>query len=221
MRDLPGLYGITDSRELNSLFTTIAFNTGNEFSIVNLWKQSGIKKEKIKIYLEYLEAAYLIKKIKRIRESGKSFERDTFFKLYLTNSSLRSALFSKITSTDDVIGNMVETAIFSQWMHRQNFTPLYARWKNGEVDIVCLGRKLKPIWAVEIKWSNKFLEKPKELKSLIKFCTYNNLLNPIVTTISQDSLITYKNLQIQFLPAAAYAYTVGKRTLEINQSPWV
>ena len=31
-------------------------------------------------------------------------------------------------------------------------TPLhYARWNNGEVDIVALGEQLKPLWAVEVK----------------------------------------------------------------------
>src|SRR5690606_25291879 len=32
LRDLPSLYGINDTRELNSLFTTIAYNSGGEFS---------------------------------------------------------------------------------------------------------------------------------------------------------------------------------------------
>ncbi|MDO3624660.1 hypothetical protein Q3A68_00535 [Mucilaginibacter sp. BT774] len=37
-----------------------------------------------------------------------------------------------------------------------NFTPWYARWKDGEVDLVGLDdKKLKPKWAVEIKWSNR------------------------------------------------------------------
>jgi hypothetical protein len=36
LRDLPSLYGISDTRELNSLFTTIAYNTGNEFSLESL-----------------------------------------------------------------------------------------------------------------------------------------------------------------------------------------
>ena len=32
LRDLPSLYGIQDVQELNSLFTTIAYNSGNEFT---------------------------------------------------------------------------------------------------------------------------------------------------------------------------------------------
>jgi hypothetical protein len=52
---------------------------------------------------------------------------------------------------------MVETAIYAQWLHRDWFTPYYARWQKGEVDMIKLDDKnFKPQWAVEIKWSNRF-----------------------------------------------------------------
>ncbi len=215
LRDLPSLYGISDTRELNSLFTTIAYNSGNEFSLETLSKQSQVPKNTLKKYIEYLEAAFLIKQVRRIDQSGKRFKRDNFFKIYLTNPSLRSALFSPITSTDEMIGNMVETAVFAQWMHRDWFTPWYARWSNGEVDMVGLSDStLKPIWALEIKWTNRFFEKPNELKSLYKFCAQTSLNDPLVTTINKEGEKSYKELNIQFLPSSSYAYTVGRNTLE-------
>jgi len=215
LRDLPSLYGISDTRELNSLFTTIAYNSGGEFSFESLSKQSQVPKSTLKKYVDYLEAAYLIKKVKRIDQSGKRFKRDNFFKIYLTNPSLRSALFSPITATDEMMGSMVETAIFAQWMHRDWFTPWYARWQNGEVDMVGLNdATLKPIWALEIKWTDRYYNKPNELKSLYKFCVENGLNNPIVTTISKEGNKIFNRLNIQFLPSSAYAYTVGKNILE-------
>lgn len=214
LRDLPSLYGISDTRELNSLFTTIAYNSGAEFSLETLSRQSQVPKNTLKKYIAYLEAAYLIKQVKRIDQSGKRFKRDNFFKIYLTNPSLRSALFSPITATDEVMGNMVETAVFAQWMHRDWFTPWYARWSNGEVDMVGLNEgTLKPVWALEVKWSDRYFEKPKDLKSLHKFCTENGLDYPIVTTISKEGEKVHKDLSIQFLPASSYAYTVGRNTL--------
>ena len=214
LRDLPSLYGISDTRELNSLFTTIAYNSGGEFSLETLSKQSQVPKNTLKKYIEYLEAAFLIKKVKRIDQSGKRFKRDNFFKIYLTNPSLRSALFSPISATDEMIGNMVETAIFAQWMHRESFTPWYARWNNGEVDMVGLNERLKPIWALEIKWSDRYYDRPKELKSLIRFCKENDLETPIVTTISKEGEVEYDDIHFQFLPSSSYAYTVGKNTLD-------
>ncbi len=218
LRDLPGLYGISDTRELNSLFTTIAYNSGGEFSLETLSKQSQVPKNTLKKYLEYLEAAYLIRLVRRIDQSGKRFKRDNFFKIYLTNPSLRSALFSPISATDEMIGSMVETAIFAQWMHRDWFTPWYARWNNGEVDMVGLGATLKPVWALEIKWTDRYYEKPAELKSLIRFCKENQMDTPIVTSVSKEGEKEWDGIRFQFLPSAAYAYTVGKNTLDAKKT---
>ncbi|GAB5551568.1 MAG: ATP-binding protein [Saprospiraceae bacterium] len=217
LRDLPSLYGIQDVQELNSLFTTIAFNSGNEFSYDRLSISSGVSKNTIKKYISYLEAAFLIRVVNRVDLSGKKFKRATFFKIYLTNPSLRSALFSPIESTSEVMGNMVETAIYSQWFHRYWHTPYYARWKGGEVDIVGLNSSdLKPAWAVEIKWSNRYFKKPGELKSLFNFLQSNNLKKAIVTTINISGEIKHNDQIIDYMPAALYCYTVGKRTLELE-----
>lgn len=218
LRDLPSLYGISDTRELNSLFTTIAYNTGEEFSLETLSRESQVNKNTLKKYIEYLEAAFLIKKVQRIDQAGKRFKRDHFFKIYLTNPSLRSALFSPITPDDDMIGRMVETAIFSQWIHRDWFNFWYSRWNGGEVDMVGLNEKLKPNWALEIKWSNRYFDNPLDLKSLLKFCMENNVDNPIVTTIDKEGSKLCRDLTIQYFPAAAYAYTVGRKTLEMKRS---
>src|SRR5690606_33104207 len=129
--------------------------TGQEFSLDRMCKDSGIKKEIIKKYLEYLEAAFLITVIHKVDVNARRFERITSFKIYLTNSSLRTALFSPVQETDSETGHMIETAIFSQWMHRDNLDLRYARFKmgrsEGEVDLVSIDNKsFKPQWCVEI-----------------------------------------------------------------------
>lgn len=215
LRDLPSLYGIQDVQELNSLFTTIAFNSGNEFSFDNLSVTSGVSKNTIKKYVSYLEAAFLIRVVNRIDLSGKKFKRANYFKIYLTNPSLRSALFSPINSSSEVMGNMVETAIYSQWFHRYWRTPYYARWKGGEVDIVGINsNNLKPSWAVEIKWSNRYYHNPNELKSLSNFLTKNKLNRAIVTTIDITDEKEFPNYTLDYMPSALYCYTIGRRTFE-------
>jgi len=215
LRDLPSLYGIQDVQELNSLFTTIAFNSGNEFSYDNLAVTSGVSKNTIKKYISYLEAAFLIRVVNRIDLSGKKFKRANFFKIYLTNPSLRSALFAPINGTSTTMGNMVETAIFSQWFHRHWKTPYYARWKGGEVDIVGLSStNLKPAWAVEIKWSNRYSKNLNELKSLRNFLSKNNFERAIVTTIDIIDEVKCNDHWFDFMPSSLYCYTVGKRTLD-------
>ncbi len=223
LRDLPSLYGIKDVQELNSFFTYLAYNTGNEFSFEKLGKDSGIAKEIIKKYLEYLEAAFLIKVIHKIDDNAKKLKRVTSFKVYLTNPSLRTALFSPIVETDKETGNMVETAIFSQWMHRENLDLKYARWKmgrsEGEVDIVLLDNKVfKPQWCIEIKWSNRYFEKPQDLNSLIYFCKQNKFKSTLVTTIDILDNKTIDDINITYVPAAVYAYNIGVNTLEIKSN---
>ena len=223
LRDLPSLYGIKDVQELNRFFTYIAYNTGNEFSYESISKESGIQKDTLKKYLEYLESAFLIKVLNKVGINAKRLKRVTSFKVYLTNPSLRTALFSPISETDTEMGNMVETAVLSQWMHRENLDLTYARWKDGrnegEVDLVLVDdKKFKPVWGVEIKWSNRYFERPQELKSLIQFCKENVFDNALVTSIDQQGIKSLESLQFTFLPAAVYTYNIGDITLKMKNT---
>lgn len=216
LRDLPSLYGIKDVQELNRLFTTICFNTAHEFEYAELSRTSGVKKHLIKTYIEYLESAFLVKKISRVGQNGKRFKREVKFKMYLSNPSLYAALFTPLAITNEKrMGDLVETAIYSQWMHRDWFNPYYAHWGKGEVDMVGIDEgTLQPIWAVEIKWSNRYAEKPSELKSLIDFCNSNKLTSALVTTIDIKTQKEFKGVTLQYVPCATYAYNVGKNTLD-------
>ena len=221
LRDLPSLYGIKDVQELNRFFTYIAYNSGNEFSYETMSKESGIQKDTLKKYLEYLEAAFLIKVLNKVDIDAKRLKRVTSFKVYLTNSSLRTALFSPIAETDIEMGNMVETAVLSQWMHREKLDLTYARWKygrsEGEVDLVLVdNKKFKPVWGVEIKWSNRYFEKPNELKSLVQFCKSNGLQKALVTSIDKLGIKELSALSLTFLPSAVYAYNIGVITIKMK-----
>lgn len=223
LRDLPSLYGIRDVQELNRFFTYIAYNTGNEFSYETMSRESGIQKDTLKKYLEYLEAAFLIKVLNKVDVNAKRLKRITSFKVYLTNPSLRTALFSPISETDNEMGNIVETAVLSQWMHREKLDLTYARWKegrnDGEVDLVLVDeKKFTPVWGVEIKWSNRYFAKPQELKSLIQFCKSNSFDKSLVTSIDQLGVKTIDNISLSFIPASIYCYNIGDITLKMKNN---
>lgn len=224
LRDLPSLYGIKDVQELNRFFTYIAYNTGNEFSYETMSRESGIPKDTLKKYLEYLESAFLIKVLNKVDITAKRLKRVTSFKVYLTNPSLRTALFSPITETDAEMGNMVETAILSQWMHRENLDLKYARWKDkkeGEVDLVLLDdKKFKPLWGIEIKWSNRYFEKPQELNSLIQFCQANDFKSALVTSIDKQGVKDIGDLHFTFVPSSLYAFNIGENTLKMKSTAY-
>ncbi|HXC24581.1 MAG TPA: DUF4143 domain-containing protein, partial [Gemmatimonadaceae bacterium] len=220
LRDLPGLYGIQDVQELNSLFTTIAFNTAQEISLEALSKNSGVAKNTIKRYIEYLEAAFLIKVVHRVDRNARRFQRATSFKVYLTNPSIRSALFAPLTETSEMIGSLAETGIFAQWFHtpRQLY---YARWAEGEVDIVSLDSGQRPSWVVEVKWSDRFVDHPAELTGLLKFCETNHLREALVTTRTKTeaSVRAPQGVVLTCVPASLYCYTIGRRMVEGKTLP--
>lgn len=217
LRDLPSLYGIQNQQELNRFFTTLVYYAANELSLDSLSSTSGVNKNTLKKYLEYLEAAFLIKQILRIDECGKRFMRQVNYKVYLTNPSLRSALFTPLKGNEEGIGFMVENAIFSQWLHRENRVPCYARWEKGEIDMVGMNPKdSKPAWAVEIKWSNKSVNNPDELKHLISFCKKNKLKDGFVTTLDQFTTREINGININYIPSSVYAFNVGYNTIQLH-----
>ena len=123
LRDLPSLYGIQDIQELNSLFTSLAYNTGNEVSLEGLSQHSGVAKNTIKRYIEYLEAAFLIKTVHRVDRGAKAFKRANFFKVYLTNPSMRSALFAAATTGRRLNGQLGRDCDFRSVVPFSGYSP--------------------------------------------------------------------------------------------------
>lgn len=223
LRDLPSLYGIEDIQELNRLFTTIAYHTGQEISLDGLAQSSGLAKNTITRYLDYLEAAFLIVRVRRVDDTGRTFRRMRHFKVYLTNPSMRSALFTQVSDGDDAMGAMAETAIFSQWFHSDLMRNLhYARWKAGrtelEVDLVCVDpARLKPTWAYEIKWSDRYAaDQTGELKGLIQFASRKsgNSIPAGATTKTLTRECKIDGVLIQHFPCALHCYQIGKNVAE-------
>lgn len=214
LRDLPSLYGIQDIQELNNLFTVLSYNTANEVSLEGLSQLSGISKNTIKKYIEYLEAAFLVKTVHRVDKNARKFRRATTFKVYLTNPSMRAAMFSPVDSSESEIGALVETAVFSQWFHaplNHIFGSLhYARWDRGEIDIIAMDMaNAKILQATEVKWSDRVIDDKRIRNNILLFCHKNNLKEAVVTTKTISKTILLENVRIEFRPTSAYSAQVA------------
>jgi uncharacterized protein len=224
-KDLPSLFGIANTQELNRFFNLLAFNTGNELSPKNLCAATGLDHQRLGDYLEYLEAAYLIKRVHRIDDNARRMQRATTFKVYLTNPSLRTALFGRLRDDDPAMGHMAETAIWSQWLHSASFiqTLHYARWKEGrsdlEVDLVGLNPGTqKPAFAVEIKWSDKAYSDWAELRGLRLLASRHALARPaVVTTKTALGRVDMGGVAVHFVPSALHCYTVARNLLILGE----
>jgi len=221
-KDLPSIYGIANVRELDSFFRYLIYQTGNEISYQGLSQSSGITKNNIIKYIEYLEAAFLIKVIKRVDENGTKMKVNNFLKVYITNPSMYSAVWGLISEEDtQTLGHLVETAFFSQCMHNTRWVNrlYYARFsKGGEVDMVHLGNDFKVSWCVEVKWSNSQIKNPKSsLKNLIKFCKNNNIEKAHITTKSINEDIQLGNTLLCFREAALGCFNLGYKIIYKNK----
>ena len=219
LRDLPSLYGIQDVQELNALFTTLAFNTSGELSLEGLSQDSGVSKPTLKRYLEYLEAAFLIKVVHRIDHNARRFKRATRFKVYVTTPALRSALFGPVTEDDEAMGALAETAVFAQWFHA-GVNLHYARWRTsrmeGEVDIVRLDKRQKPVWCLDVKWSDRPAQHPEELTSLAEFAARHQDATVLVTTRTLERPVTAwpGPGRLNAVRTSLYCYAVGRHVIE-------
>jgi hypothetical protein len=138
---------------------------------------------------------------------------------------MRAALFSPMNADDNGIGSLAETAIFSQWFHSDE-TLHYARWDKGsdkgEVDLVKLAPETQKLaWAAEVKWSDRYCEKLNELGGLIGFCHKNHLKSVLVTSRTKTLNCREQNLNIVFLPASVYCYSVGYNIIHSKDLDWV
>jgi uncharacterized protein len=224
LKDLPSLYGINQIQELNKLFSFLAYNAGNEASLENICKESGIAKPTIKKYIDYLESAFLIIKVTNVDDNCKTMKRERNFKVYLNNPSMRAALFAPVKEDDPaLVGQLTECAVFSQWQHSSNFRNLkYARWRNeGEVDIVYLQGDQKPFWIGEIKWSDKIKvdwnRETSGLSALIR--RHKSIKSSFLTTKTFERATKLDDIDFNIRPSAAYCYMVGRNVTASLETP--
>lgn len=206
LRDLPSLYGIDNPNELYRFFAGMAYNSGQEVSLGELSKETGIPKNTILKYFQFLEAAFLLHRLYRIDEHGQRPRREMGFKVYLTNPSLRAAMFSPVHDGDDpkVVGAMVETAVMAQVMQSALIhVCYYARWRDGEVDLVTVDAVSgKPSAAREVKWSDRIARDPTFARNTVIFAKRNGLNEVSMTTRTWTGQIVVDDVVIDCTPTA-------------------
>lgn len=221
LRDLPSLYGIDDVVELNRLFNVLAYQTAQELSVDELSKKSGVSKNTIKKYLEYLRAAFLIDVVERIDRNGQRFKRSGTFKVYLTNPSMRAALFAPEPADGPAMGALVETGVLAQHDARRKSELHYARWDRGEdaeVDFVSLAPDGSLSGAVEVKWSDRYFENPGQLVGLRRLAArHPSLTQMFVTTRGSTGHQRTSFGALTFLPSAVFCYLLSKSAIQTQQ----
>ena len=210
MKDLPGLFGIENTLELQQFFNVLAFRTGEILNYRNVSEETKTDNKTVKKYIEYLESAFLIKVLHRVDVTAERFKNITQFKVYLTNPSLFIGLFGKISESDERFPHLVETAVFAQYLHREHQYLRYASWnrngKAGEVDLIQLSPNFRKAYrALEVKWSDS-LKSDKLKHFMLKNSIQKGIITSKRTFNDSDDLLV--------VPNSIYAYVVGKNALD-------
>jgi len=211
LRDLPSLYGIDDPQELNQFFSLLAFNTGTEINLESLSQTSGVALNTVKKYLQYLEAAFLIRRVERIDKNARRFKRASTMKIYLTNPCLRAALFGPVSAESHAMGSLAETAMFAAFFESGILSIIkYARWDNGEIDFVATGGGGSLIFAYECKWSDSVYGDHRSLTPYIDFAKENRLLTVNMTSKSKFKAVKIDGVQVLVSPTSITVERFGR-----------
>ncbi|MFQ5763404.1 MAG: ATP-binding protein, partial [Rhodospirillales bacterium] len=175
-RDLASLAGINDSGELNRLFAILALNTAREVTMEELAKEAGIAKNTLRKYLDYLESAFLVRRLPRVDRRARRFQRAVAFKVHLTAPCLYAALFGPVGPGDEAFPWLAETALVAQWLGSPAMADLaYASWRGGTVDLLALDPETgHPDHAYEIDWADATPGAEKGPRRLARFVEGTN-----------------------------------------------
>jgi predicted AAA+ superfamily ATPase len=208
-KDLASLQGVNDAQELNRLFSVLAFNTAREVTMDELAKTIGIAKNTLRKYLDYLESAFLIRRLTRVDRDAKKFQRAVAFKVYLTAPCLYSALYAPVAIKDQFFKRLAETALVSQWLGSPHMANLaYASWRGGNIDLLSLDPETGlPDHVYELDWENRYGRPGKGPEELIGFVEgTNRKATPYILTGSIARPASMRGVDFSLAPLALYTY---------------
>jgi hypothetical protein len=190
-RDLAEIVEIKNTPALNSVFNIIYNNPGQIIELNELSNELGISRQTISTYLDYLEKAFLIKKVYNFSRNIRKTER-RLKKYYPTiiNQYLIKNDFSKVFETSMVM------QLGAEYFWRDS--------SKNEVDVILIKNlKDKKIVPIEIKSSRI---KPKHLKPIYKFMKEFKIKNALI--LSYDEKKEFRS--IKAIPF--YEYLLNKST---------
>jgi len=166
-RDIPSLYGIRNTTELERIFLYLCYCSSNIISVETIARElNGVSRATVEEYISYMESANLIYRSYPVDLSGRLILK-AMSKIYISDAAIRNAvLMDDRHMTDPVqMGIIVETAVYKHLaaFYYQNATAVgYFRGgkKGNEIDIVVDRPRWKAL--IEIKYRENAEIKEKD-----------------------------------------------------------
>lgn len=142
-RDLPSLYNIRNSTELERIFLYLCYCSSNIIAIDAIAKElNGVSRTTVEDYVSYMESANLIYRSYPINISGKQLLKARS-KIYIADAAIRNAVLMQdnLLASPEEMGIMVETAVYKHvaafYYQTTNQVGYYRGGRKGnEIDIV-------------------------------------------------------------------------------------
>lgn len=161
-RDLP-LWGLPSKPQVTErLFAMIAATHGMLWNASHIGKSLGMSYHTVNSYLDYLEQAFLIRRLlpyagkmkKRLTKSPKIYWRDSGVLHALLHTQLIDQLLSQPWVGHSWEGWVIEQIIGTATMLGQSMSPFFLRTQSGEeIDLILQYRNM--VWAIEIKLTSQ------------------------------------------------------------------
>lgn len=215
-RDLPALYNIRNSIELERIFLYLCNVSSEVVSYDGIAKElNGVSRPTVESYVRYLESANLVYISEQANLEGKKVLKSKP-KIYIADAAIRNAVLmnSDLLTSPTEMGKIVETAVYKHihnfYYQKSAFVGYYRASKSGnekEVDVVVeLANKDKIL--IEVKYREQ-----APISDNDAICALaDKALMGIVITKRQDDFGLHKTPSGKTLlriPAYAFLYLVG------------
>lgn len=213
-RDIPSLYDIRNSTELERIFLYLCNVSSEIISVEAITKElNGVSRTTVENYIEYLESANLIYRSWPINMVNKQILKARP-KVYIADAAIRNAvLMDDSFMTDSTkMGKIVETAVYKHVaaFYYQIATSVgYFRGgkKNKEIDIIVDYPNIKKI-LIEVKYRDGAPIADDD--AIVEFCNESSVC-VVVTKNATDFGVhhTPHNQSLLRIPAFAFLYLLG------------
>jgi len=159
-RDIPSLYKVRNSTELERIFLYICYHSSNIIAVDAISKElQGVSRATVEDYISYMESANLLYRSYPVDLGGKKVLKAKA-KIYIADAAIRNAVLmdDNLTLDPEELGITIETAVYKHVaaFYYQNTTKVgYYRGgkKNNEIDIVVEFPSGKIL--IEVKYRDK------------------------------------------------------------------
>ncbi len=183
-KDIPQITSIRDVAVFDSILQIIMKDPGELINIDEMAKEVGASRQTISIYLDYLEKAFLIKKLYNFSKNARKTQRKA--KKYYPCIILPQTIYES-----EMFGKVFETFLVLQLNAEYFWRDAY----KNEVDVVLIKKEIFPI---EIKVS-KIQEKPLKL-----FMKKFKLKKGLILTYEKEEKIIFDGKEISITPFYKY-----------------